>query len=76
MIVSGSAAFVTVTLALLMVYGIRLSGKKLPLLILPLTTIGYAAPGAVLGIGILVPLAFLDNWLADRVFDLQDMILD
>ena len=69
LIVSGSAAFVTVTLALLMVYGIRLSGKKLPLLILPLTTIGYAAPGAVLGIGILVPLAFLDNWLADRVFD-------
>ena len=69
LIVSGSAAFVTVTLALLMVYGIRLSGKKLPLLILPVTTIGYAAPGAVLGIGILVPLAFLDNWLADRVFD-------
>ena len=69
LIVSGLAAFVTVTLALLMVYGIRLSGKKLPLLILPLTTIGYAAPGAVLGIGILVPLAFLDNWLADRVFD-------
>ena len=69
LIVSGSAAFVTVTLALLMVYGIRLSGKKLPLLILPLTTIGYAAPGAVLGIGILVPLAFLDNWFADRVFD-------
>jgi iron(III) transport system permease protein len=70
LLVSGLAAFVTVTLALMMVYGIRLSGKKLPLLILPLTTIGYAAPGAVLGIGILVPLALLDNWLADRVFDL------
>lgn len=69
LIVSGLAAFVTVMLALLMVYGIRLSGKKLPLLILPLTTIGYAAPGAVLGIGILIPLAFLDNWLADRVFE-------
>ena len=39
LIVSGLAAFVTVTLALLMVYGIRLSGKKIPLLILPLTTI-------------------------------------
>ena len=70
LIVSGLAALITVTLALLMVYGIRLSGKNLPLLILPLTTIGYAAPGAVLGIGILVPLAFFDNWLADRIFDL------
>ena len=70
LIVSGLAALVTVMLALLMVYGIRLSGKKLPLLILPVTTIGYAAPGAVLGIGILVPLAFFDNWLADRFFDL------
>ena len=69
LMVSGLAAFITVILALLMVYGIRLSGKQLPTLILPLTTIGYAAPGAVLGIGILVPLAFLDNWLADRVFD-------
>ena len=70
LIVSGLAALITVTLALLMVYGIRLSGKKFPLLILPITTIGYAAPGAVLGIGILVPLAFFDNWLADRFFDL------
>ena len=70
LLVSGLAALITVTLALLMVYGIRLSGKKLPLLILPLTTIGYAAPGAVLGIGILVPLAFFDNWLADQIFGL------
>ena len=68
LIVSGLAAIITVTLALSMVYGIRISGKKLPLLILPLTTIGYAAPGAVLGIGILVPLAFFDNWLADQIF--------
>ena len=67
--VSGLAAFITATLALLMVYGIRLSGKKLPQLILPITTIGYAAPGAVLGIGILVPLAFMDNWIADQIFD-------
>ena len=70
LVVSGLASMITVTLALSMVYGIRISGKKLPLLILPLTTIGYAAPGAVLGIGILVPLAFFDNWLADRIFDL------
>jgi iron(III) transport system permease protein len=39
-------------------------------LLLPVTAIGYAAPGAVLGIGILIPLAFFDNALADAVLAL------
>jgi len=69
-IVSGLAAVITVLFGLLMVYGIRLSGRSLPQAILPLTTIGYAAPGAVLGIGILIPLGITDNWIADRVLDL------
>jgi len=53
--------------AVLMVYGVRLSGRRLPGYILPATTIGYAAPGAVLGIGLLIPLARLDQWLADTI---------
>ena len=36
-----------------------------PQLLLPVTTIGYAAPGAVLAVGILIPLAYLDHRLAD-----------
>jgi iron(III) transport system permease protein len=36
-------------------------------LLLPVTAIGYAIPGAVLGIGILVPLAGLDNLVADAL---------
>jgi iron(III) transport system permease protein len=36
--------------------------------LLTLTTVGYAFPGAVLGLGILIPLATFDNWLADLVF--------
>ncbi|WP_344847163.1 iron ABC transporter permease [Celeribacter arenosi] len=63
--VAGSAAFVTVALALFMVYGVRLTGRKLPTLLLPVTNLGYAAPGAVLGIGILIPLAGLDHFIAD-----------
>ena len=39
--------------------------RACPKLLLPLTTIGYAAPGAVLGVGILIPLAFLDHRLAE-----------
>jgi iron(III) transport system permease protein len=34
---------------------------------LPVTSIGYAAPGAVLGIGILIPLAAFDNAVADAI---------
>jgi len=60
----GIAAFVTVTAALFLVYGVRLSGKQLPRLLLPVTTLGYAAPGAVLAVGLLIPMAAADNALA------------
>lgn len=61
------AATLTVVLAMVMVYGTRLSGARLPRLLMPVTTIGYAAPGAVLAVGILVPLAALDHRVADLV---------
>ncbi|WP_375176066.1 ABC transporter permease [Pseudooceanicola sp.] len=65
--VGGIAALVTVLAAVFLVYGVRLSGRSLPRRLMPVTTIGYAAPGAVLGVGILIPLARLDHWLADGV---------
>ncbi|MFY0619151.1 ABC transporter permease [Shimia sp.] len=65
--VGGIAAVVTVIAGVFMVYGVRLSGRSLPRLLLPITTIGYAAPGAVLGVGILIPLAELDHGLADLI---------
>mgnify|MGYP005987986223 CR=1 FL=1 len=65
--VAGLAALLTVVAALFMVYGVRLTGRSLPRMLLPLTTLGYAAPGAVLGIGILFPLAAFDNALADLI---------
>jgi iron(III) transport system permease protein len=65
--VGGTAAVITVLGGIFLVYGVRLSGQALPRLLLPLTTIGYAAPGAVLGVGILIPLATLDNALADTI---------
>jgi iron(III) transport system permease protein len=65
--VGGSAAFLTVAGALFMVYGVRLTGRALPKLLLPVTTIGYAAPGAVLAVGILIPLAAFDHRVADLI---------
>jgi iron(III) transport system permease protein len=65
--VGGIASVLTVLAGVFMVYGVRLSGRKLPRLLLPLTTIGYAAPGAVLGVGLLIPLAALDHRVADLI---------
>lgn len=65
--VAGIAAFVTVLAGVFMVYGARLSGRQLPKLLMPVTSIGYAAPGAVLAVGILIPLAAIDHRLADGI---------
>ena len=65
--VAGSAAALTVVAAVVMVYGVRLTGRRLPRLLLPATTIGYVAPGAVLAVGILIPMAALDHRVADLV---------
>ena len=65
--VAGTAAILTVGLALFMTYGVRMTGRALPRLLLPVTTVGYAAPGAVLGLGVLIPLAALDNRVADGI---------
>ena len=67
--VGGIAAVLTVLGGLFMVYGVRLSGRALPRILMPVTAIGYAAPGAVLGLGILVPLAAFDNRVADFLYE-------
>lgn len=63
--VSGAASVLTVLAGLFLIYGVRLSKSRLPNLLAPVTSIGYAAPGAVLGLGILIPFAWLDNTFAD-----------
>ena len=70
LIVGGTAALVTVGAALFLVYGVRMAGRSLARLILPVTLLGYAAPGAVLAVGILVPLAALDHRVADTILAL------
>ena len=67
LLVGGVAAVVTVAAALLLVYGVRMAGRGLARIVLPVTTLGYAAPGAVLAVGILIPLAAVDHRLADTV---------
>ncbi|GGE02503.1 iron(III) transport system permease protein [Gemmobacter megaterium] len=67
MVTGGLASVLCVGAALVVVYGARLSRRRLPQLMLPLTGIGYAAPGAVLAVGLLIPMAALDHRMADAV---------
>ncbi|GLS87203.1 iron ABC transporter permease [Cypionkella aquatica] len=66
-IVGGIAAVLTVSAALILIYAVRMAGRRLARSVLPLTSLGYAMPGAVLAVGLLVPLAALDHRVADAV---------
>jgi iron(III) transport system permease protein len=58
-------AVLAVAIALYLAYGARLARSRLTAGINRLAGLGYAVPGAVIAIGVLVPVAKLDNFLAD-----------
>lgn len=64
---AGIAAILTVAAGILLVFSVRLMRNGFMKRLLPVTTIGYAAPGAVLGLGILYPFAALDHTVADAI---------
>jgi iron(III) transport system permease protein len=59
--VAGIAAIVTVVVGLALVYARRLTANALVRLVVPFASLGYALPGTVLALGLLLPLAALDN---------------
>ncbi len=67
LVVAGAASVATVGAALFLVYGVRMAGRGIARVVLPVTLLGYAAPGAVLALGLLIPLAALDHRLADGI---------
>jgi iron(III) transport system permease protein len=65
-VLAGVTAAIAVALALLLAYGARLS-KGLPARALNrLVSLGYAVPGSVIAVGVLIPVTRLDNWLAGQ----------
>ncbi|ESR23697.1 ABC transporter permease [Lutibaculum baratangense] len=60
-VLSVIAAFVAVVTAVTVTYAVRLTGSGTVRLAGRLAGIGYAVPGTVLAVGILVPLAAFDN---------------
>ncbi|GAB6070176.1 iron ABC transporter permease [Thiomicrorhabdus hydrogeniphila] len=62
-------AIVTLVIALLLAYSKRLSPSKWIKQSVQLSHFGYAIPGTVLAIAILIPLAGLDKWIDDFFYD-------
>ncbi|MDP2698113.1 iron ABC transporter permease [Thalassospira sp.] len=61
LLVSGAATVVTVVCALFLAYALRLFPGSLLRFSVRLASVGYAVPGAVLALGVLIPLARFDN---------------
>lgn len=58
---ASAAALVTVAMGTLLAYGRRLHPNRSVRLFVSLSKLGYAMPGTVLAIGVLIPLAAFDN---------------
>ena len=58
---SSLAAALAVVLGVFMAYGLRLSGTPVVRTATRLASLGYAVPGAVLALGVIIPTAWLDN---------------
>jgi iron(III) transport system permease protein len=65
---SGAAAICAVTLALLMAYAERIVPSRWTYGASRIASMGYAIPGSIIAVGVLVPLAHLDNAL-DRFME-------
>jgi iron(III) transport system permease protein len=60
-------ALLAVVLAVLLAYAARTSRSAWPASLNRLVGLGYAAPGSVIAVGVLIPVTRLDNWLAAAI---------
>jgi iron(III) transport system permease protein len=61
MLLAGVTATVAVGAAVVVAYGLRLSRSRIVAAFARLASMGYALPGSVVAVGVLVPLAFVDH---------------
>jgi iron(III) transport system permease protein len=65
-LLAGVTAAIGVLVALFLAYSARLSRGWLAAGLNRLVGLGYAVPGAVIAVGVLIPVTRLDNWLAGQ----------
>lgn len=73
-----AAAVLVVGLAIWLCYGLRQHRHWLVQLLIRLSSMGYAIPGTVIAIGVMLPLAFVDNQLdlwAEQYFGVRTGLL-
>lgn len=63
--VSILAALVAVVVALVVNFNVRLHAKRNSVTCMRMASLGYAVPGTVLAIGIMVPVLMMDHWVND-----------
>jgi iron(III) transport system permease protein len=64
--VAAITALIAVLICLLLAYAARVSRNRLQAWSNRVVSMGYAIPGAVIAVGILIPLSRLDNWMAEQ----------
>ena len=67
--VAATAAVAATALALCLAYGERISQRPATRIAVRTATLGYALPGAMVAVGVLVPLTTVDKWLARTLRD-------
>ncbi|MGO1463210.1 MAG: ABC transporter permease [Marinobacter sp.] len=70
---SGAAALTTLLIGVTLAYSRRLHNTRGMQVLMRLSSLGYAMPGAVLAVGVIVPLAGFDNWLDSLMRDYFDV---
>jgi iron(III) transport system permease protein len=63
-VLASASALLAVVLAVVLAYAARLARTGLAGWFNRLVGLGYAVPGSVIAVGVLIPVARLDNWLA------------
>lgn len=70
-LLAGVAACLAVLLALLLAYAARGAKTHWPRLLNRIVGLGYAVPGSVIAVGVLIPVTRLDQWLATAIHTLS-----
>lgn len=65
-ILGGITACIAVVICVLMAYAARVSNSKVQAFCNRIVSMGYAIPGAVIAVGILIPLAYIDTWNSEH----------
>jgi len=60
-------ALLATGLALLLAYAVRLTRSAWPMAMNRVVSLGYAVPGSVIAVGVLIPVTRFDNWLAQWI---------